>query len=85
MSRSTGEMKWLKAATKTQRDAASRSQLAAAHPTARLVNARSSVRTANRAASRSTSEVVLSASRNRMRLATRRITLLARCWPRVSR
>jgi len=85
MSRSTGEMKWLKAATKTQRDAASSNQLAAAHPTALRVSDRSCINTANRSANRSTSAVVRSASRNRIRAAVRRITRLACCWPRVNK
>jgi hypothetical protein len=85
MSRSTGEMKWLKAATKTHSDAASSSQLAAAHPTAFRVRARSCIIAANRAASRSTRAVVRSASRKRIRPAILRITRLARSWPRVSR
>ena len=78
-------MKWLKAATKTQRDAASSSQLAAAQPMARRVRDRSCISTANRAANRSTRVVVRSASRKRIRAATRRMTRLARCWPLVSR
>jgi hypothetical protein len=78
-------MKWLKAATNTHREAASSSQLAAAHPMARRVRDRSFMSTENRSANRSTRAVVLSASRNLMRPATRRMTRLARCWPRVSR
>ncbi len=78
-------MKWLKAATKTHSDAASSNQLAAAHPTARLVSDRSFMRAAKRSAKRSTSLVVRSASRNRMRPAIRRITRLAWSWPLVSR
>ncbi len=71
-------MKWLKAATKTQSDAASSSQLAAAQPTARQVSDRFSMSAAKRAANRSTRAVVRSASRKRMRPAIRRITRLAR-------
>ncbi len=78
MSRSTGEMKWLKAATNTHNDAASSSQLAAAHPMARLVRDRFSSRTANRWARCSMRAVVRSASRNLIRDATRRTTRLAR-------
>ena len=66
MSRSIGEITWPKAATKTHSEAASSSQLAAAHPTARASRARSSMSTANRRASRSRSEVKRSASRKRM-------------------
>jgi hypothetical protein len=66
MSRSIGEMTCPKAATKTHSEAASSSQLAAAHPTARASRARSSMSTANRLANRSRSEVKRSASRNRM-------------------
>jgi hypothetical protein len=72
-------MKWLKAATNTHREAASSSQLAAAHPMARRVRERSFVRAENRSANRSTRAVVLSASRNRMWRATRWMTPLARC------
>ena len=78
-------MKWLNAATNTHSDAASRSQLAAAQPMARRVSERSSMRTANRWARCSTSAVIRSASRNRMRPATLRTTRLARSWPRVRR
>lgn len=78
-------MKWLKAATNTHREAASSSQLAAAHPMARLVSERFSMSRRNRVARCSTRAVVLSASRNRIRSATRRMTWLARSWPRVSR
>ncbi len=78
-------MKWLKAATKTQREAASSSQLAVAQPMARLVSLRSSMSTAKRAANRSTRAVVRSASRNRIRPATRRMTRLARSCPLVSK
>ena len=85
ISRSTGETKWLKAATNTHREAASRSQLAAAQPMARRVRERSRIRAAKRSANRSTRHVVRSASRNRMRPATRRMTRLARSWPRVRR
>ncbi len=77
MRRSTGETKWLKAATKTHSDAASRSQLAAAHPAARLVSDRFFISAANRSANRSTSAVVRSASRNRLCAATRWTTRLA--------
>ena len=78
-------MKWLKAARNTHSEAASSNQLAAAQPTALLVRARSCSRAAHRAARRSTREVVRSASRNPIRPATRRITRLACCWPRVNR
>jgi hypothetical protein len=85
VSRSTGEMKWLKAATNTHSEAASSSQLAAAHPMARRVNDRFSISTLNRWARCSTSAVVRSASRNRILPATRRMTWLARSWPLVRR
>jgi len=78
-------MKWLKAATNTQSEAASRIQLAAAHPMARRVSDRSSISTANRWARCSTRAVIRSASRNRILLATLRTTRLARSCPRVSR
>ena len=78
-------MKWLNAATKTQSDAASSNQLAAAHPPARHRSGRSSTSTANRRARRSTREVKRSASRNRMWADTARMIRLARSWPRVSR
>jgi hypothetical protein len=84
-SRSTGEMKWLKAATNTHRDAASSSQLAAAQPPARHSSGRSSTSTAKRLASRSTSEVNRSASRKRMCPDTAWMIRLARSWPRVKR
>jgi hypothetical protein len=85
VSRSTGEMKWLKAATNTHSDAASSNQLAAAHPMARRVSDRFSMSTLNRSARCSTSAVVLSGSRNPILPATRRMTRLARSWPRVRR
>jgi hypothetical protein len=85
MSRSMGEMKWLKAAMNTQSEAASRSQLAAAQPMARRVSDRSRISAANRSANRSIRAVVRSASRNRIRPATRRMIRLARSWPRVNR
>jgi len=78
-------MKWLKAATKTHSEAASSSQLAAAHPMARRVRDRSCISAAKRSANRSTRAVVRSASRNRIRPATRRTIRLARSCPRVSR
>ncbi len=78
-------MKWLKAATNTQSDAASSSQFAAAHPMARRVRDRSCMSAAKRSANRSTRAVVRSASRNRIRPATRRTMRLARSCPRVRR
>ncbi len=83
--RSTGEMKWLKAATNTHSEAASSSQLAAAQPIARLVSERFSMSTPNRWARCSTSAVVRSASRNRIRPDILRMSRLARSCPRVSR
>ena len=78
-------MTWAKAATKTHREAASSSQLAAAQPTARASRALSSISTAKRWASRSTSEVNRSASRKRMWAATAWMIRRARSWPRVRR
>jgi hypothetical protein len=80
-----GEMKWLKAATKTQSEAASSSQLIVAQVTALISRGRSSSSTANRSASRWTVAAVLSGSRKRIRpeiLLTKRA---ARSWPLVRR
>ena len=78
-------MKWLKAATNTHSDAASSSQLAVAHPTARQSRGRSSISTAKRPARRSARDVKRSASKKRMCPETVRMIRLARSCPRVRR
>ncbi len=78
-------MKWPKAATNTQSDAASRSQLAVAQLMALQSILRSSIRAANRPASRSINEVNRSASR-KLTWAESAWMIRAACsWPRVSK
>jgi hypothetical protein len=85
VNRSIGDTTCPNAATKTHSDAASSNQLAAAQPTARARSRWSSMSMAKRRASRSSSEVKRSASRNRMWADTPWMIRLARCWPRVSK